>query len=704
MSRIMLAVVLGMAWGLAAGCGSSSGGSESGRGGGSGADAGTGGTSATGGTAGLGGSSASGGLGGDAGSGACGSENEPCCAGSCNDVGTTCVAGICVPCGNEGQSCCGASCNAGDNVCSAGTCVHCGTRNEPCCGLACQAHLTCNGDACVCGGEGQPCCGGDTCDTDLRCAAIGLCTCEATCNADNTAVLDCHGQVVQPCQGLAECIAGECVDPCADAATRKTSYGCDFWALKTEIIAEGSGACFAVFVANTWHTPVHINVEYQGQTLTLDGFARIPQGQGASLTYAPYDSVSGLPAGEVAILFLARGDGFLPACPTAPAVGDTAVYGTGRGAAFHITTDKPVGMYQILPYGGGSVAATSATLLLPVNVWDTDYLVVDAYQKSVAVASANPFIDILAKEDATTVTLQPRVSIVGGSNVSGGPANTPIAYTLNRGEYLQISQPEEVTGSTFTSTKPVALWGGASYLNVPVSAYGCDSAQQQIPPIKALGNRYVGVRYRGRNGGVDEAPPWRIVGAVDGTMLTWTPSAPVGAPAQVNAGQIAEFNATGPFLVESQDLDHPFYAAAYMTGGSAFGGEGDPEWVNLIPPDQFLRSYVLFTDPTYSETNLVVVRVPDQNDQFADVTLDCAGPLTGWQQIGKYQWTRVDLVTGNFQNVGSCSNGRHEMSSAQPFGVTVWGWGSPGTSVFTQYVSYAYPAGAAVARINDVGR
>jgi hypothetical protein len=43
------------------------------------------------------------------------------------------------------------------------------------------------------------------------------------------------------------------------------------------------------------------------------------------------------------------------------------------------------------------------------------------------------------------------------------------------------------------------------------------------------------------------------------------------------------------------------------------------------------------------------------------------------------------------------------MSSSQPFGVTVWGWGSAASgSVFTQYVSYAYPAGASVKKINTI--
>lgn len=112
---------------------------------------------------------------------------------------------------------------------------------------------------------------------------------------------------------------------------------------------------------------------------------------------------------------------------------------------------------------------------------------------------------------------------------------------------------------------------------------------------------------------------------------------------------------------------------------------------------------MFFTDPTYSETSLVVVRRRSKIDNtFADVTLDCAGALQGWQPVGAYEYTRIDLVTGNFQGVNGCSNGRHEITSTVPFGVTVWGWGSSASSIFTQYVSYAYPAGASVQAINDV--
>ncbi|MCB9748737.1 MAG: IgGFc-binding protein [Myxococcales bacterium] len=520
---------------------------------------------------------------------------------------------------------------------------------------------------------------------------------------DNNEVL-CDGEVIDTCDPDTEvCEFGECVlNPCAQAAEDQSSEGCDFWSVKTGLIPEGSGACFAAFIANTSDQPVHLEVEYNGNLLDVESFTRIPSGQGANITYDPLDNVAGLPVGEVAILFLSRGNGNLPACPNnlAGFNGESAVVGTGLGEAFNIRTDFPVAAYQMLPYGGGSVAATSATLLLPTGTWDDNYVAVNAYTKSQAAATANPLLVFVAREDGTEVTLNPKVAVQGGNGVQGGPANNPIVYNLDRGDTIQIEQAQELTGSPVTANKAMGMFGGASCLNVPINAYACDGAHQQIPPVNALGNNYTAVRYRNRTN-QDEAPPWRLVGMVDGTQLTWT-NQPPGAPNSLDLGQVAEFTSTGPFQVASQDEDHPFYAAAYMTGGQSYGGAGDPEWVNIVPSEQYLEKYVLFTDPTYPETSLVVVRSPDDNNNFADVNLGCYGNLDGWMPIGNQEYTRVQLVTGNFQDQGNCSNGRHEMSSANPFGVTVWGWGSSQSQVFTQYVSYAYPAGARVAAINDV--
>ncbi|MBE7481578.1 MAG: IgGFc-binding protein [Polyangiaceae bacterium] len=234
---------------------------------------------------------------------------------------------------------------------------------------------------------------------------------------------------------------------------------------------------------------------------------------------------------------------------------------------------------------------------------------------------------------------------------------------------------------------------------MPADKEACDTAQQQLLPVKQLGSEYVAVRHKPRRQGfdpVDEVVPWRIVGAVDGTTLSYTPAAPAGAPTTLKQGEVVEFWSKEAFTVKSQDSSHPFYVGAYMTGGNDFLGEGDPEWVNVVPVGQYLDSYVFFTDPTYPETSLVVVRQKDQSGAFQDVELECLGTLGDWKPLGDYEYTHTTLVTGAFQGQGNCSNGRQSMQSKAPFTATVWGWGSVTfgpSDVYTAYVSYAHPAG-----------
>jgi hypothetical protein len=94
------------------------------------------------------------------------------------------------------------------------------------------------------------------------------------------------------------------------------------------------------------------------------------------------------------------------------------------------------------------------------------------------------------------------------------------------------------------------------------------------------------------------------------------------------------------------------------------------------------------------------------------VRLGCASaPLGGWKALGAaLEYTRADLSTGNFMAViPGCDNGRNTITSTAPFAVTVWGWGSKATGGttkgdpnYTEYVSYAYPAGAGLGAVNQV--
>jgi len=549
----------------------------------------------------------------------------------------------------------------------------------------------------------------------------GQCNGEITCSGDLSG-LACDGVPFQSCGPGEMCAEGQCLPACQAAEINKSTVGCQYYAVNPDV-TWSAGACYAAFVANTWSEPVEITVEFNGQSLDATSFARIPSGNGQAISYEPLPNGT-LPAGEIAILFLAQFGPqvlYTPACPPGivPAVfsEDAALHGTGIGRSFYIETSAPVVAYDIFPYGGGWSAITSATLLIPKSAWGDNYIAVAPYPWTTTTTDFYSWIQIVAAEDGTAVTISPTAAILAGSGVAGTGQGVPATYNLQRGQVLQFTQDAVLTGSPIQATKPVAVIGGNRCMIIPNGAYACDAGHQMIPPVKALGYEYAAVRHRDRFAGVPESPPWRIIGAVDGTILTYEPSQPPGAPSTIGVGQEAEFSAPGPFVVRSQGDTHPFYMSAHMTGCSVVNGgddcRGDPETVNIVPTAQYLNEYVFFTDPTYPETDLVVIRQRTPSG-FADVELDCYGVLTGWQPINAdYEYTRVDLVTGNFVPQGSCDNGRHEATSEGPFSITVWGWGSavtggdiyPDSGVpgfYSQFVSYAYPAGAGVKVITDV--
>ncbi len=514
------------------------------------------------------------------------------------------------------------------------------------------------------------------------------------CSSDLHSILDDNDNVVMMCPPDQGCGASGCVPACQSAEENQSTVGCDYYVVEPDAIVDAQGGCFAAFITNTWGVPITITADYNGTAISIQNAVRIPKGSG-TITYSPLPNGQ-LPANQVAIVFLARNA--FPACPggvTPGIVTDGAAHGTAMGHAFHITTTAPVVAYDIYPYGGSMSFASSATLLLPSTSWGSNYVAVAPFEKDQVVSFAQPTLAVAARENGTTVTISPTSAIVGGSGVAPTGKGVPHTYSLNKGDVLQFTQDAQLTGSPIQSNKPVGVWASATCLNIDVNDTFCDGAHQEIAPVSALGHEYVAVRYRNR-ASTEESVPWRIVGAVNGTTLKYFPTAPTGAPLTTGFGQLGQFWDTGPFVVQSQDDQHPFYISAHMTGQdhAPASGTGDPEFVNVIPSQEFLATYVFFTDPTYANTNLVLVR-KDSGKGFKDVALDCAGFVTGWQPImgTSYEYTRVDIRV-NSQAQGNCDNGLHSIKSDAPFGLTVWGW--------DLYVSYAYPAGASVQPINTV--
>ena len=531
--------------------------------------------------------------------------------------------------------------------------------------------------------------------------------CRLQCSLDGWSVIDsCTGSVVEACPPGLACGAGACLSPCAAAAADRTSNGCEFYFQATAYSKVTPPVCFASYLVNTSREPVEFSVELEGKPLDLSRatFRTNP----GSADLIPHSGP--VQPGESVILFLSDGAPTLPYshnmvhCPhgvVAPLLLDKAASGTTFGSSFRLQASAPISLATIYPFGGAGSYVPTAMLLLPVSSWSTENIIINGWGDISAFGA--PGAQIVASEDDTEVTIVPTRDIQDGVGVKGGGAGRPIQYRLDKGQFLQLNQAEELTGSIVTSTKPTAMFGGHACSNVPTEASACDALGQQIPPFEQWGSEYVGVGYRPRLGNEHEPIPYRIVAARDGTILDYDPAIPAGAPTTMNAREVALFYAgTGDaFVVRTQDAEHPIYVAAY--GGGAGGGGvakpmgdiGDPEFVNVVPTGQYLSSYSFYADPTYEDTSLVLVRAKSGPD-FKDVWLECAGNLSGWKPIGRrgeYEFTRVDLARKDRPGpvVGNCQNGLQRMKSEGPFTATLWGWAS--------YASYAYPGGMAVRKL-----
>ncbi len=537
---------------------------------------------------------------------------------------------------------------------------------------------------------------------------------ERVCSGDLMQVLDADtGVALEQCAPDQGCLDGECVEACAAAAGAVGSLGCEFLVPTSPFYANGnplaaqSGPCHALFVSNPWDRPAVLELSRGGVELSASLVTRIPDGIAAATTYAPLPA-DGVPSGQVAVVFLSHRPGVWNGntleCPVAPAVlADTAAHGTAQGEAFSLVSDTPVQVYDIIPYGGAPTYLPSASLLYPSTAWGQGYLVPSPHATDGA-----EWILAVAREDDTTITIEPTVAMTPGSIADPLPAAVT-EYTIDAGQVLQWQSVADPVGTILAADGPIGVFAGNTYLRVttaddPVS--GRDSAHQMIPHVQALAAEHVGAGLYSRLPGLaPESVLYRLMGVVDGTSLAWDPPLP-GAPATIDAGEVVELETRHTFFVASQDQEHPFSLAQYMSG--TLVGQpgctdalrpcelGDEDWVMLVPPAQFLRSYAFFVDPTYATSTLVLVRQAEGLG-FHDVELACMGTIDGWQPVGdagRFEFAHVELFRAGVASVPACATSQHLAQSNGSFGVVVWG--------IDRAASYGYPAGGNLHAINEV--
>jgi hypothetical protein len=462
--------------------------------------------------------------------------------------------------------------------------------------------------------------------------------------------------------------------------------------------------------------------------------------------------------GQLATIYLPWGNGNLkgPDSDECGGVGTPlAASVLEKAGAFHLVSSVPVTVYQFsaLEYAGqggpsgkdwsqciGTVTSCAqtgmpvgcysftndASLLLPSTAMTGNVRILG--HEGIDPPPANPlgqapgistFAAITATADNTTVKV--KVSGTGnvlasanGTDVPATSANGIITLTMNKGDVAQLMSQQadaaDLSGSLVQANNPVQVITGSACTVVPDGAPACDHIEESNFPAETLGQDYVVAQPTGPHG-VVFGHQVRIYGNVDGTNLTYSPSAPPGCPTTINAGQVVECGSpvgnvcpqqhlftpptrTGPCgngNIVTQDFeikgDNAFGVATFSQGAwlvdpstMAPNQEGDPDQSLVAAVKQYRTKYVFLAPTDYTE-NYALVVAPDGASVSIDgtVTSVMATPV-GTSGFGVM---RIPLQAGN--------GGAHVLTASKPVGLQVMGYGS--------YTSYTYPGGLNLALI-----
>lgn len=556
------------------------------------------------------------------------------------------------------------------------------------------------------------------------------------CNSEGT-----DGTFVESCPADNVCSGGQCKTPCEAAEDNPSNVGCEFWAadLDNEVSNilglnnDAAGAQFAIVVANNNDFPVMVvvstNMANIGQPVNEQPVLQVsvpPRSpQRLNLPQREVDGCNGQNAG------------YTPNCP-----------GSGTFVAphaYHIKTTGPVVIYQFNPII--QQYSNDASTLIPKQALGKDYIVVGYETANPCSINLGGGPTISGVPDHGAVTIIPieddthvQVNLSHAVKASMAGSGIPIPMT-EKGQTLNLTlsrlmtanlesdQPENVgilecpglvmggrdgdfTGTYIKADKPIVVFtsnergagfGGAqdqvqfppdwnpSSNQTGGSDDTCctDHLEEQLFPVTALGKEFAVARspIRSTHATWKEPDIIRVVGTVDGTMVTTTLPAP-NNQFVLNARQDKTFPSTVGFALSASA---PVQVASYLVSQHfvKYGYLGDPSQVLIPAAEQHRKEYVFLVPDTFQSNYAVFSRPVGSTVSMDGNSLDSA-------EFSNCVKAPIGIVAGTNYEQLTCPivAGKHTTSSTIPFGLTVYGYYNVG--------SYAFVGGSDVKIINPI--
>ena len=323
--------------------------------------------------------------------------------------------------------------------------------------------------------------------------------------------------------------------------------------------------------------------------------------------------------------------------------------------------------------------------LRSTSSWDNAYVDVGTYLPGCDGGGAeaplgNSWTAAVAATAATTVAMT--------SAQSGTVTKTLAAFDL-----LNVARCNDFVGQNITVAAPYSMWVGTAGIQGSDIRLRPDS--KHAPFLQRCLSVRLGAHLRLRASGQPHPCRERAHTLSHRGICRWhvanvLPSCSAGSLRDIATRGGDRVWSDSPFVVASQDAAHPIFMLAHMVDprdfdpgcdepdAGTFSSEGSNAMHAVPAVEKWGVHYDMFLPINYPASELVVVRRLGS----PDVTVDCAGIVTGWQSIdSSFEYARLPIssdANGVFNPqvyaAGTCDNGVRSVSSAAPFGVTAYGW------------------------------
>lgn len=350
-----------------------------------------------------------------------------------------------------------------------------------------------------------------------------------------------------------------------------------------------------------------------------------------------------------------------------------------RRAAVRVMSDQPSSVYihQFNEF------RSDAALVLPAGSLGREYYAMcySAYENRDD-HYPSEFL-IVAMEDQTRITFRPSANTRGGI-----PAGGSLQIVLNRSETYQVQGAQvsdDLTGSHILSDKPVAVFSGNRWTQVPNGCGNRDNLLEQMYPVETWGREFIAVP-----SALVTEDIYRVIASENNTRVSVEGQNSGGNQTfLLSAGQWREFRLNrNPSLILS---DKPINVAHFLVGGLCNGlnGLGDPSMLMLNSNAQLRDTVTLFNSP-FQNILRNFINIACRSRDTASITVDGRTIASFSQSFrslgpgGEYAFVSLELGAGAHTLI---SGGCGLIASAYGYG---------------QAESYAYGGGANFYKINSV--